>query len=52
MFSAYTDDVFTFVSPRSDIAVVLMVLEWYENVKSFGLRLGAWKGVNLLGPFL
>ncbi len=57
--SAYADDVSAFVSSRSDIEAVQKALDRYEKVtgakinrdKSSGLRLGAWKGVDLPGRF-
>lgn len=57
--SAYADDVFTFVSSRSDIEVVLKALDQYEKLtgtkinrdKSSGLRISDWKEVDLSGPF-
>ena len=57
--SAYADDVSAFVSSREDIEAVQKAVDRYEKVtgakinrdKSSGLRLGAWKGVALPGPF-
>ena len=57
--SAYADDVSVFVSSSEDITAVQQALGEYERItgakincdKSAGLRLGAWRRLNLPGPF-
>ncbi|CAE1328542.1 unnamed protein product [Acanthosepion pharaonis] len=59
-YSSYADDVSVLVSSRAEINEVSKQISGYEMVtgakinrdKSVGLRLGAWKGVSLPGPFL
>lgn len=59
-FSRNADDVFIYVSCRSDIEVVRKVLERYEKLtgtkinrnKSSDLRLGAWKGSHFQDHFV
>ena len=58
--SAFADDITVFVSRRLDIKAVKKAVSEYERIagakvnfdKSEGLRLGAWRGSNILpGPF-
>ena len=58
-YSAYADDVTVLVTSNAEISVVGAEIRLYETVtgakincdKSSGLRIGAWRGMPLQGPF-